>query len=439
MLKIKTDSNNQIDIENKSIEVSDKVSADGAVTITAKAPTEIKIIKATAAKAIVTEKGETPITLEDTKSVRRVFNVIRSPIAANIIANKKGFENGNSGLPNGKYTVQFVIRANSTQNNFPGVTGAVPEQGNEVHFELHLDSGVKFYRDVVPAIKKTPEWKSLVALYGNYFRFDFDDYADEGCHFFGNVGVTPHPTEEAPKVVTEQKSFGFFVGNEENDFELDLDNKDYAFEFGFEIKSGCGELYVNWQNFKIDPYSEDDPEHPTFTEYPMFFSAEESIGTIVDRFKTLHPELDYATRGAYYIPQNVKMPPTVKITDANKNDVVEDCGIYFYMEEAIGYNIVDQNKGTVSYFSVNLPQSSLTIAEIRNMAIEQNPIINELESGVVKDTSIVFNRVLNPGGLDDGNRISWSDADFEYVGIDTENHPGMLIEEIILQGLTPEA
>ena len=68
MLKIKTDSNNQIDIENKSIEVSDRVSADGAVTITAKAPTEIKIIKAAAAKAIVTEKGETPITLEDTKS-----------------------------------------------------------------------------------------------------------------------------------------------------------------------------------------------------------------------------------------------------------------------------------------------------------------------------------------------------------------------------------
>lgn len=92
MLKIKTDSNNQIDIENKSIEVSDRVSADGAVTISAKTPTEIKIIKATAAKAIVTDKGEIPITTEDAKSVRKVVGILRAPFANSVKQN-----GGNSG------------------------------------------------------------------------------------------------------------------------------------------------------------------------------------------------------------------------------------------------------------------------------------------------------------------------------------------------------
>ena len=92
MLKIKTDSNNQIDIENKSIEVSDRVSADGAVTITAKAPTEIKIIKATAAKAIVTEDGEIPISTEDAKSVRKVVGILRAPFTKSVKQNV-----GNSG------------------------------------------------------------------------------------------------------------------------------------------------------------------------------------------------------------------------------------------------------------------------------------------------------------------------------------------------------
>lgn len=92
MLKIKTDSNNQIDIENKSIEVSDRVSADGAVTISAKTPTEIKIIKATAAKAIVTDKGEIPITTEDAKSVRKVVGILRAPFA-----NSAKQNGGNSG------------------------------------------------------------------------------------------------------------------------------------------------------------------------------------------------------------------------------------------------------------------------------------------------------------------------------------------------------
>ena len=92
MLKIKTDSNNQIDIENKSIEISDRVSADGAVTITAKAPTEIKIIKATAAKAIVTEDGEIPISTEDAKSVRKVVGILRAPFINSVKQN-----GGNSG------------------------------------------------------------------------------------------------------------------------------------------------------------------------------------------------------------------------------------------------------------------------------------------------------------------------------------------------------
>ncbi len=99
MLKIKTDSNNQIDIENKSIEVSDRVSADGAVTITAKAPTEIKIIKATAAKAIVTDKGEIPITTEDAKSVRKVVGIIRAPFAESIKQNA-----GNGGATSDEFT-----------------------------------------------------------------------------------------------------------------------------------------------------------------------------------------------------------------------------------------------------------------------------------------------------------------------------------------------
>jgi len=92
MLKIKTDSNNQIDIENKSIEVSDRVSADGAVTISAKTPTEIKIIKATAAKAIVTEDGEIPISTEDAKSVRKVVGILRAPFTKSVKQN-----GGNSG------------------------------------------------------------------------------------------------------------------------------------------------------------------------------------------------------------------------------------------------------------------------------------------------------------------------------------------------------
>lgn len=81
MLKIKTNSNNQIDIENKSIEISDRVSADGDVTIAAKAQTEIKIIKATAAKAIITDKCEIPITIEDAKSVSKVVGILRAPFA----------------------------------------------------------------------------------------------------------------------------------------------------------------------------------------------------------------------------------------------------------------------------------------------------------------------------------------------------------------------
>ena len=87
MLKIKTDSNKQIDIENKSIEISDRVSTDGAVTIAAKAPTEIKIIKATAVKSVVSDDGE--VELKDASSVRKVTSIIGGVIAKNIIENAK--------------------------------------------------------------------------------------------------------------------------------------------------------------------------------------------------------------------------------------------------------------------------------------------------------------------------------------------------------------
>lgn len=87
MLKIKTESNKQIDIENKSIEVSDKVSADGAVTIAAKTPTEITIIKAEAVKAIVTEDDEISISSEDAKSVRKIVGILRAPFAESVKQN----------------------------------------------------------------------------------------------------------------------------------------------------------------------------------------------------------------------------------------------------------------------------------------------------------------------------------------------------------------
>ena len=100
MLKIKTDSNKQIDIENKSIEISDRVSADGAVTIAAKAPTEIKIIKAKAVKSVISDDGE--VELKDTSSVRKVVSVIRGVIAKNIEAHAGN--NGGSGAVSDEFT-----------------------------------------------------------------------------------------------------------------------------------------------------------------------------------------------------------------------------------------------------------------------------------------------------------------------------------------------
>ncbi len=87
MLKIKTNSDKQIDIENKSIEVSDRVSADGAVTISAKTPTEITIVKAEAVKAIVTEDDEISISTEDAKSVRKIVGILRAPFANSVKQN----------------------------------------------------------------------------------------------------------------------------------------------------------------------------------------------------------------------------------------------------------------------------------------------------------------------------------------------------------------
>ena len=106
MLNIKTDSNNQIDIENKSIEVSDKVSADGAVTITAKAPTEIKIIKAKAVKSVVSDDGE--VELKDASSVRKVVSVIRGVIAKNIEAHSRNNSDSGSGSGSGAVSDEFT-------------------------------------------------------------------------------------------------------------------------------------------------------------------------------------------------------------------------------------------------------------------------------------------------------------------------------------------
>ncbi len=166
----------------------------------------------------------------------------------------------------------------------------------------------------------------------------------------------------------------------------------------------------------------------------MFFNTEESVGTIVDRFKTLHPELDYTTRGAYYIQQNIKMPPTVKITDVNKDDVVEEFGIYFYMEDTIGYVIINRNRDNeVSSYNVILPQCVLTIEEIRRSAIAQNPQIVEDESGynLIYDTR--FKTIYNPEGEDDGSSgADWNDAMFENVFVDIEANPGMYVQETII-------
>lgn len=100
MLKIKTDANKQIDIENKSIEISDRVSADGTVTISAKSPTEIKIIKAEAVKSVISDDGE--VELKDASSVRKVVNVIHGVIAKNIKTHSEN--NGGSGAVSDEFT-----------------------------------------------------------------------------------------------------------------------------------------------------------------------------------------------------------------------------------------------------------------------------------------------------------------------------------------------
>ncbi len=435
MLKIKTDSNNQIDIENKSIEVSDRVSADGAVTITAKAPTEIKIIKAAAAKAIVTEKGETPITLEDTKSVRRVFNVIRSPIAANIEANKK---DAASGLPNGKYGVMFHIYGSDL--NFSGAFGA-NEEDDHIVITLNLDSGMKFYKDVVPFLKKTKEWKSVETLYGKYFDFnELVEKTNKPGNMF-NVSVEPNPTEENPKTISTMHSISEMIASGEDDFELNLDNNKYVFEFQFGLKIGCSKIDVDWMNYVADPNSEvgDGDPIPSVT-YTMYSEANETIGSVVNRFKALHPELDYESHGLYTVQMNIKMPPLEKVSDELMNTSVEDRAIMFLIENKIEFKVIDtQNPVRNMTHEITVPAGSCMISDIYNMAVDQHPEIGAAADAVYKETCICFNTVYQPVSLDSGNRISWNDAFMHDFMIDTNRYPGEYLEMYINAGLTPEA
>ena len=430
MLKIKTDSNNQIDIENKSIEVSDKVSADGAVTITAKAPTEIKIIKAKAAKAIVTEKGETPITSLDATSVRRVFNVIRSPITANIEANKKDV---NSGLPNGAHEVQFLIYAQDG-NYLRDVYGFVEDasvgrsDADGVLITLHLDDGVMFFRDVVPYIKKTREWKSFEALYGKYLDLDFNDPSSVD----GYVYIDPYPTEENPKVVSEDKNFQALL-NGESDVTLNLDNAQYSFIFRTEIKENCGRPSIHWQNFEYHDNEEDDPENPSSTEYSMFCDETDTVNDVIRRFKAKHPELDFNSRAAYYVQNNIKMPPMVKVTEETGTMEAAHVDIFFKIEQTIGYKVKHNTSGNWEYadYDVTAPQGSIALLDLHELAVAQNPGIAELENGMNPYERIVFNKVYHPDGEDDGSRITWEDAAYNSVSVEKDRYPNMYVEETV--------
>jgi len=438
MLKIKTDSNNQIDIENKSIEVSDRVSADGAVTITAKAPTEIKIIKATAAKAIITDKGETPITTLDATSVRRVYNVIRSPIAANIEANRK---DANSGLPNGKYGVMFHIYGD--QLNFPGAVGA-NEEDSHIVITLNLDSGMKFYKDVVPFLKKTKEWKSMEALYGKYF--DFNELVEsKGTtnHAF-TVEATPHPTEEHPKVVSTTYPIEEMMLAEENgetDFELALENNTYEFIFRFHLKVGCDTVDVDWMNYVADPNSEIGSDDPIpSVAYTMYSEANETIGSIVNRFKALHPELDYESHGLYTVKTNIKMPPVEKVNEELMNTPAKDRNIMFLIENEIDFKLIDvQNSVNNATYKITVPAGSRTISNIYNMAVDQHPEIGTAVDAVNAGTCVRFNTVYQPMGLDSGNRISWGNAFMHDFIINTDRYPGEYLEMYIDAASTPVA
>ena len=434
LLKIKTDSNNQIDIENKSIEVSDRVSTDGAVTITAKAPTEIKIIKATAAKAIITEKGEIPISEEDAKSVRRVFNVIRSPITTNIEANKK---DANSGLPNGSHEVQFLIYAQDG-NYLRDVYGFVEDasvgrsDADGVLITLHLDDGVMFFRDVVPYIKKTREWKSFEALYGKYLDLNFNDPDNVD----GYVYIDPYPTEETPKVVSEDTNFQNLL-NGESDIVLNLDRAKYAFIFGTEVKGNCGRPSIRWQNFEYHDNEEEDPENPSSKLYEMFCDETESVNDIIRRFKAKHPELDFNSRAAYYIQTNTKMPPMVKITEETGTMEAANVDIFFKIEQTIDYRVkcnkIDGSWEECVNYEITAPQGNITLLDLHDLAVAQNPEIAEFENDVNLDERVVFNKVYDPDGRDDENRISWRDAAWDTVSIEKDRYPNMYIEEIIIR------
>ena len=357
---------------------------------------------------------------------------------ANIEANKK---DANSGLPNGKYPVMFHIYGSAL--NFPKAFGA-NEVDDHIVITLNLDNGMKFYKDVVPFLKKTKEWKSMEALYGKYFDFNKLVESKGMTNYAFNVEVTPHPTEENPKVVSEShpiEEMTLDVEGGERDFVLALENNSYEFSFQFELKAGCSIVDIDWENYVADPNSEVGSGDDTpLTEYQMYAEANETIGMVVDRFKAMHPEFDYEARSVYANQTNIKMPPLVKVGDELLNTPVQFYDIRFLIENTIDFKYIDvQNSGNSKTYSITVPAGYYPINDIYEMAVSQFPEIGVAADAVVKESCVYFNTVYLPESIDSGDRISWTDSLTNGFTINTDRYPGEYLEMYIDRGLTPEA
>lgn len=258
MLKIKTDSNNQIDIENKSIEVSDRVSADGAVTITAKAPIEIKIIKATAAKAIVTEDGEIPISTEDAKSVRKVIGILRAPFAK---SNKQNGENGGSGSPETSDEFTYTKTPGKISKLFVHVSEDISNYN--AYSDLERMFGMRDTENPKPTLQEICEGKAalplpLYALYKNngdveaaenYLMpmlktspadYYYSDESNEGSQFVivdGDGIERPDLIDEMKNASLSESTFG------KKNF---LDQVFYAFKHPENEHIDAGKIIYSW-------------------------------------------------------------------------------------------------------------------------------------------------------------------------------------------------
>lgn len=250
MLKIKTDSNNQIDIENKSIEVSDRVSADGAVTISAKTPTEIKIIKATAAKAIITDDGEIPISTEDAKSVRKVVGILRAPFINSVKQN-----GGNSGAGTetsdeftyertpGRISKLFVHVGEAVSSVYEGLEdmfGDNPKTLQEVCdgktalplpiYALYKNDGdVEAAENyLMPMLKKSPA------------DYEYSDENSEGSMFV----IVDGDGIERPDLIGEMKNS--YLSEATPGKKNFLDGLFYAFKHPENGSIGAGKFVYNW-------------------------------------------------------------------------------------------------------------------------------------------------------------------------------------------------